>query len=211
MSHGKPCEASCSRTQLFYRQSGSLALSLWSAAPGTAISLPARSHRRMLTAFGSGRPSTICLRLRPNDRTTDPKTHESINPFFRLAWPPACETILLSLSRLSLGSSDPNMKISRIRIEGSYSLFEKVQSEDVRCSILLLSFSAGRRWWSKRRRARSQSRRHKWLNFAITILSRSEWNKEERKEMNDQTFRERGRRQGGKRQTPTDNLQRLIY
>ena len=146
----------------------------------------------------------------PTEQTTDPKTHESINPFFRLAWPPACEAILLSLSRLSLGSSDPNMKISRIRIEGSYSLFEKVQSEDVRCSILLLSFSAGRRRWSKRRTARSQSRRHKWLNFAITILSRSEWNKEERKEMNDQAPREGGR-EGGKRQTPTDNLQRLIY
>ena len=55
-----------------------------------------------------------------------------------------------------------------------------------------LSFSAGRRWWSKRRRARSQSRRHKWLNFAITILSRSEWNKEGRMEMNDQA-REGGR------------------
>ena len=31
---------------------------------------------RMLTAFGSGRPSTICLRV-----PSDPKTDESINPF----------------------------------------------------------------------------------------------------------------------------------
>ena len=84
-----------------------------------------------------------------------------------------------------------------------YILFEKVPFEDVRCSILL-SFSAGRRWWSKRRRARSQSRRHKWLNFAITILSRSEWNKEERKEMNDQAPRE------GER-AARDRLQRTIY
>ena len=48
-----------------------------------------------------------------------------------------------------------------------YILFEKVPFEDVRCSILL-SFSAGRRWWSKRRRARELARNLDDTNGSIS-------------------------------------------
>ena len=47
---------------------------------------------RMLTAFGSGRPSTICLRV-PSVRPKDRRKHQ---PFFWLAWPPTRETIPLA-------------------------------------------------------------------------------------------------------------------
>ena len=65
-----------------------------------------RSVARMLTAFGSGRPSTICLRV-PSDRPTDRPTKASTLFLARLAARPRNDTTYTTYRSLVVPRDEP--------------------------------------------------------------------------------------------------------